>query len=97
MRKIEQDKEPLSNSEIEVKSCLSHDPRESLYGRLDLEEALKILSKKQRECFKLVFEDGYTEREAAKFLGISRDSTHVYIVRAKEKLKKFLMGVNQKA
>ena len=97
MEKIEQDKEPLSNSELEVKPNLSHDPRESSCAHLDLEEALKVLSKKQRECFNLVIVEGYTEREAAKLLGIAYGVVHIYIRRAKKKLKKLLGGVSQKA
>jgi RNA polymerase sigma factor (sigma-70 family) len=97
MNRIEQNKESLSDLELEVRSNISHDPREAIYSNLDLEEALKTLSKRQRECFELVIEDGYTEREAAQLLGISNDSLHVYIKRAKEKLKIFLGGVKQKA
>ncbi len=97
LEKIEQDKEMLCDSEMEVRNNISHDPREDIYNNLDLAEALKTLSKRQRECFELVVKDGYTEREAAKLLGISNDSLHVYIKRAKEKLKIFLGGVKQKA
>ena len=97
MERIEQNKESLNDFELEVRSNISHDPRESIYAGIDLEEALKTLSKKQRECFKLVIEDGYTEREAANLLGISRESLRVHIKRSKEKLKKILGGVTQKA
>lgn len=92
MEKIEQDKEPLTDSEMEVRSNLSRDPRESLYAKLALEEAMKSLSKRQRECFKLVIEDGYTEREAAGLLGISNVAVHKHIEHAKEKVKKVLKG-----
>ena len=92
MNRIEQNKESLSDLELEVRSNISHDPREAIYSNLDLEEALKTLSKRQRECFKLVVEDGYTEREAAKFLGISNIAVHKHIGHAKEKLKKILEG-----
>ena len=93
MQKIEQAKEDLSDLEIEVRSSISHDPRGAIYNSLDLEEALKTLSKKQRECFGLVIEDGHTVREAAHILGISSTAVYIYIQRAKRKLKKFLGGV----
>ena len=93
LEKIEQDKEMLSDSEMEVRSNISHDPRGDIYNNLDLEEALKTLSKKQRECFELVMRDGCTIREAASALGISGNAVHIYIGRAKRKLKKFLGGV----
>lgn len=89
MEKIEQNKEPLKTSEMEVKARLSHDPRESLYAGLDIEEALKTLTGKQRECFELVVMDGLTERQAAAQLGISRSSVQVYLRRAKNALKKY--------
>ena len=92
MNRIEQNKESLSDLELEVRSNISHDPRESIYGNLDLEEALKTLSKRQRECFELVIEDGYTVREAARLLGISHVAVHKHIEHAKEKLKKILEG-----
>ena len=72
LEKIEQDKEMLSNSEMEVRNNISHDPREDIYNNLDLEEALKTLSNRQRECFELVVKDGYTEAEVARKLGICR-------------------------
>ena len=90
--KIEQARELLTDSEQEVRSNISHDPRESIYNGLDLEEALKALSKRQRECFELVVEDGYTVREAAKLLGISHVAVHKHIEHAKGKLKKILEG-----
>lgn len=93
MQKIEQAKENLNDLEIEVRSSISHDPREAIYSSLDLEEALKTLSKKQRECFKLVIEDGHTVREAAHMLGVSSTAVHIYIGRAKRKIRKFIGGV----
>ena len=51
LEKIEQDKEMLCDSEMEVRNNISHDPREDIYNNLDLEEALKTLSNRQRECF----------------------------------------------
>jgi len=92
MEKIEQDKEPLSDYEIKVKSRLSHDPRESLYAGLDLEEALKSLTRKQRKCFELVIMEGYTEVEVAGRLGISHQAVSNLIAKAKGKLKKILKG-----
>lgn len=93
LEKIEQDKELLSGSEMEVRSNISYDPREDIYNNLDLEEAISTLSGKQRECFELVARDGHTEREAAKILKVSNVAVHIYLERAKRKLKKFLGGV----
>ena len=88
--KIEQDKELLSDSEMEVKSNISHDPREAIYNGLDLEEALKTLSKRQRECFELVVKDGYTEAEVARKLGIAQQVVDRRVAKAKEKIRNFL-------
>ena len=90
MQKIEQAKEDLNDFEVEVRSNISHDPREAICNSLDLEEALKTLSKRQRECFELVIKDGYTLREAAKELGISFQTVDRLVTKAKEKIKKFL-------
>jgi len=95
LQKVEQAKEDLNDLEIETRSNISHDPREAIYNSIDIEEALKTLSKKQRECFELVVEDGHTERDAAKILGIAKTSLHVHLERAKEKIKIFLKGVDQ--
>ena len=90
MNRIEQNKESLSDLELEVRSNISHDPREAIYSSIDLEEALKTLTNRQRECFELVIQDGYTEREAAKLLGISSVTVHEYIQCAKKKIRKIL-------
>ena len=90
MQKIEQAKEDLNDLEVEVRSNISHDPREAICNSLDLEEALKTLTNRQRECFELVIQDGYTEREAAKLLGISSVTVHEYVQCAKKKIRKIL-------
>ena len=92
LEKIEQNKEMLSNSEMEVRSNISHDPRDAIYSNLDLEEALKTLSKRQRECFELVIQDGYTEAEVAGKLGISQQVVDKRVAKAKEKIRNFLQG-----
>ena len=97
LEKIEQDKEALSNSEMDVRNNISHDPREAIYNNLDLEEALKTLTKKQKECFELVVEDGYTECEVAEKLGISHQAVHELIGKAKGKIRNFLQGACKKA
>ena len=92
LEKIEQDKEMLSDSEMEVRSNISHDPREAIYSNFDLEEALKTLSKRQRECFELVVKDGYTEAEVARKLGIAQQVVDKRVAKAKEKIRNFLQG-----
>lgn len=89
MEKIANDDAPLADSEIEVKERLAYDPRDSLYARLDIDQALEALSKKQREVFELVIMEGLTEREAALRLGISRNSVKTYMRRIKKTLKKY--------
>ena len=90
--KIELARELLTDSEQEVRSNISHDPRESIYNGLDLEEALKTLSKRQRECFELVVKDGYTEAEVARKLGIAQQVVDRRVAKAKEKIRNFLQG-----
>ena len=97
LEKIEQGKETLSDSEMEVRANISHDPREAIYNNLDLKEALKTLTKKQRECFELVVEDGYTECEVAEKLHISQPAVHKLITKAKGKIINFLEGGYKKA
>ena len=92
LEKIEQDKEMLCDSEMEVRNNISHDPREDIYNNLDLEEALKTLSNRQRECFELVVKDGYTEAEVARKLGIAQQVVDKRVAKAKEKIRNFLQG-----
>ena len=92
LEKIEQDKEMLCDSEMEVRNNISHDPREDIYNNLDLEEALKTLSNRQRECFELVVKDGYTEAEVARELGIAQQVVDRRVAKAKEKIRNFLQG-----
>ena len=92
LEKIEQDKEMLCDSEMEVRNNISHDPREDIYNNLDLEEALKTLSQRQRECFELVVKDGYTEAEVARKLGIAQQVVDKRVAKAKEKIRNFLQG-----
>ncbi len=92
LEKIEQDKEMLCDSEMEVRNNISHDPREDIYNNLDLEEALKTLSNRQRECFELVVKDGYTEAEVARKIGIAQQVVDRRVAKAKEKIRNFLQG-----
>ena len=92
LEKIEQDKEMLCDSEMEVRNNISHDPRGDIYNNLDLEEALKTLSNRQRECFELVVKDGYTEAEVARKLGIAQQVVDKRVAKAKEKIRNFLQG-----
>ena len=91
MEKIECGSLPLTETEREVREHITHDPREALYARLDLEGILNVLTGKQKEVFELVVIDGHTEREAAAMLGISKGSVQVYVRRAKNKLREILL------
>lgn len=92
MEKIECGRAPLTETEREVREHITHDPREALYARLDLEDILKNLTGKQKEVFELVVIDGHTEREAAAMLGLSKSSVQVYLRRGREKLRSLIKG-----
>ncbi len=59
---------------------------------LDLEEALKTLTKKQQRCFSLRHIEGYSETEIAKMLRLDQSTVSQHIVYAIEKVKIFLQG-----
>ena len=94
MDKIAFHRESLLPSELEVESYLNKlapDPKPGLYLRLDLEEALKKLTPRQRQVVDLLA-NGYTEREIADRLGISPPAVHHLLDKARVILKKFLGG-----
>ena len=93
MEKIECGNAPLTESEREVREHITHDPREALYARLDLEGVLNSLTGKQREVFQLVTVEGHTEREAAAHMGLSKGSIQVYLKRAKTKLREVVLAM----
>lgn len=57
---------------------------------LDMEEALKQLTPRQRECFTLKYLEGYTTAEIMKKLGITQQALSKQLIPAKEKIKYFL-------
>ncbi len=59
---------------------------------LDLEEALKTLTEKQRRCFFLRHIEGYSETEIAEILRLDQSTVSQHIVYAIEKMKIFLQG-----
>jgi RNA polymerase sigma factor (sigma-70 family) len=89
LHKIDNDIDPLADSELEVKKRLFCSKEEDLFIRLDIEEGLKALTEKQRECF-LLFSEGYTYREIAQKFSLSLPTVQQHINYAKQKLREFL-------
>ena len=89
LEKIEQGREPLSPTELEVREQLAYEQKEQLLSKLDLATALDTLMPRQKAAF-LLFADGHTEREIAEQLGLSRGNVHTYLEAARKKLKKIL-------
>ncbi|MED1664536.1 sigma factor-like helix-turn-helix DNA-binding protein [Brevibacillus laterosporus] len=58
--------------------------------RKELEEALSILSKREKECYTLAHGRGFTQYEVANLLLISRGTVDKYIRRAQEKISRHL-------
>ncbi|MCR8983213.1 sigma factor-like helix-turn-helix DNA-binding protein [Brevibacillus laterosporus] len=58
--------------------------------RKELEEALSILSKREKECYTLAHGRGFTQYEVANLLLISRGTVDKYIRRAQEKISRYL-------
>lgn len=57
---------------------------------LDMEEAMKQLTSRQRECFTLKYLEGYTTSEIVKKLGITQQALSKQLISAKEKIRYFL-------
>ena len=91
LEKIEQGREPLSPTELEVREGLAYDLKEQLVSKLDLEAALHTLTPRQKAAF-LLFADGHTEAEIAQALGVSPQAAHQLISKAKAALRKILQG-----
>ena len=89
LEKIEQGREPLSPTELEVRERLAHAPQDQLLAKLDLEAALTVLTPKQKACF-LLYAEGKTYREIAQDLSLSLPTVQQHITAARKKLKKIL-------
>ena len=94
MEKIDAAEENLADTEIEVKKRAVYEIERDLVIRLDIAEALKTLTAKQRQCFQLLAE-GYTFREIASQLALSLPTVQQHITSAKKKLKYFLADTIQ--
>jgi RNA polymerase sigma factor (sigma-70 family) len=57
---------------------------------MDLEEALKSLTEKQRLCFSLKYIGGFSESEVGELLGMSQPMVFKHIRAAAAKIKLFL-------
>ena len=64
------------------------DPLQYILRKEQQDEMLKAMTDKQREVFVLYYRDGYTQREIAEMLGISRDSVNNRLEGAMKKNKK---------
>ena len=89
LHKIEQGTQPLSPTELEVRERLSHEIKDQLVSKLDLEAALAVLTPKQKAAF-LLFAEGKTYREIAQELSLSLPTVQQHITAARKKLKKIL-------
>ena len=89
LHKIEQGTQPLSPTELEVRERLSHEIKDQLFSKLDLEAALAVLTPKQKACF-LLYAEGKTYREIAQELSLSLPTIQQHITAARRKLKKIL-------
>jgi len=74
-----------------VRERLSHETKDQLFSKLDLEAALQALTPRQKTAF-LLHADGHTEAEIAKQLGISQPAVHQLLAKARARLKKILQG-----
>ena len=89
LARIEQGRDALSPAEQDVQERLAVEGEEQLVAKLDLEAALNVLTPRQKTCVVLCAE-GYTEREIAAELRLSRGNVHAYLDAARKKLKKIL-------
>ncbi|MED1786501.1 sigma factor-like helix-turn-helix DNA-binding protein [Brevibacillus laterosporus] len=58
--------------------------------RKELEEALSLLSKRERECYTLAYGRGYTHCEISEIAKLARGTVAKYIVRAQVKISKYI-------
>ena len=49
-------------------------------------EALEKLTKRERECYELIYGDNFSFSEAAEILGVAKSTVSVLVMRAKKKL-----------
>lgn len=90
LEKIERDSDtPLNRTELRVRERLAYDPRDQLDLKITLANAVQQLPAQQRRVMELLAQ-GYTEREIARRLKLSRGNVHDYFTLAREKLKKIL-------
>lgn len=95
----EEDEQGVDSMEVKDKGCdefrwydepLGADPLEVLIRKERREEALAVLTDKQREVFILYYKYGYEQQEIAEMLGISKMAVCYRLELAKEKVKKIL-------
>ncbi len=83
----------LSKIELAVREkIITKRDWEKLFFWMDMKEALKTLTEKQRSCFSLRHIEGYSETEIAKMLRLDQSTVSQHIAYAIEKLKIFLVG-----
>ena len=63
------------------------EPEVAYLKKEDREEALALLSDKQREIFIMYYKEGYNQREIAEILGMNIDTVETHVRRAKAKMK----------
>ncbi len=94
LQKIEENDEPLCESEQEVLRRCNYDPKPGLYLRLDLEAALEKLPPRQRQAIERAIE-GYTECEIAEEMKISQPAVFKLLTKARASIRRFLIDVSK--
>lgn len=62
------------------------------WQRIQIEEALCVLSERERECYVLAHGQGFSHEYIADLLGISKGSVDSYLARAQEKITERLQN-----
>lgn len=65
------------------------DPKNEIYLRLMIEEALSVLTGRQKECVELSFK-GYNQEEIAEYIGISQPTVAQHLNAAFKKIRDYL-------
>lgn len=75
---------------LSYNDALNYEKKENFDIKIILDEALKRISKEDREIILLFYMEGLSYEEIAEVLNISIDNVKVRLHRAKENLRKFL-------
>ena len=90
LEKIDRATDSLNRQEQEIRARLSCEFEASLIAKLDLDDAMTVLTPKQRECVRLSLQ-GYTVREIAATLALTPTTIQESLTTAYRKLKKYFL------